>query len=232
MDDIAGTIVTAALVAIPLILAITMHETAHGYVALAFGDPTAKERGRLTLNPFRHVDLFGTVILPAMLFLARAPLFGWAKPVPVDFGRLRNPRRDMIWVALAGPGMNFALALVSALLFHAISSLPAEAQPFAHELLNNSLLFNVTLAVFNLLPLPPLDGSRVLMGILPLPAARALARQEKYGILLLIGLLVALPFLGSKIGVDLDLFARVILPIVERVIVLIAGIAGISVNLS
>lgn len=231
MDDAAelSTVANIVAMAIPAILAITLHEAAHGYIALVFGDPTARERGRLSLNPIRHVDLFGTIILPGLLMLSKAPfLMGWAKPVPVDFNRLRNPRRDMVWVAAAGPGTNLALAMISALLFHGLASLPAEWQPFTQAMLTNSLLFNVMLAVFNMIPLPPLDGGRVAVGLLPLGPARALARLEKYGILALIVLLVALPSLGSLIGRDLNLFAWIILPIVERVVELIASVAGLT----
>lgn len=224
-----STVASIVAMAIPAILAITLHEAAHGYVALLFGDPTAKERGRLSLNPIRHVDPFGTIILPGLLMLAKVPfLMGWAKPVPVDFNRLKNPRRDMVWVAAAGPGLNIALALISAVLFHGLASLPEDWQLFGQALLTNSLLFNVMLAVFNMIPLPPLDGGRVAVGLLPLGAARALARLEKYGILALIVLLVALPSLGSLIGRDLNLFAWIILPIVERVVALIAALVGLS----
>ena len=122
-----SSVASVVAMAIPAILAITLHEAAHGYVALIFGDPTAKERGRLSLNPIRHVDLFGTIILPGLLMLSKAPfLMGWAKPVPVDFSRLKNPRRDMVWVAAAGPGMNIALAMISALLFHGLGALPED----------------------------------------------------------------------------------------------------------
>ena len=231
MDETAGlsTFANIVAMAIPAILAITLHEAAHGYIALLFGDPTAKERGRLSLNPIRHVDLFGTIILPGLLMLSKAPfLMGWAKPVPVDFNRLKNPRRDMVWVAAAGPGTNLALAMISALLFHGLASLPTDWQPFTQAMLTNSLLFNVMLAVFNMIPLPPLDGGRVAVGLLPLGPARALARLEKYGILALIVLLVALPSLGSLIGRDLNIFAWIILPIVERVVELIASVAGLT----
>jgi Zn-dependent protease len=233
MDDIhLSTVAQIIAVAVPAILAITLHEVAHGYVALLFGDPTAKEQGRLTLNPIRHIDPFGTIILPALLLLPRlfggpaAPLLGWAKPVPVNFNRLKNPRRDMVWVAAAGPGMNIGLALISGLLFHAVGLLPAGWRGFAVVLLTYAVFFNVMLAVFNMIPLPPLDGGRVAVGLLPLGPARALARLEKYGILLLIGLLIALPSLGSLLGLDLNIFSRIVLPIVERVVDLIAVITG------
>ena len=229
MDSELSTIPAVLAVAIPAILAITLHEAAHGFIALAFGDPTAKERGRLSLNPFRHVDPFGTIILPAMLKLSGSPfIMGWAKPVPVDFGRLRNPRSDMVWVALAGPGMNIALAMISALLLNMLVYLPPDAIPFVKETLENSLGINVLLAVFNMIPLPPLDGDRVAVGLLPLPLARGLARTEKYGILLMLGILIALPWLGSQIGVDLDLFAWIILPIADAVVNFIAAVAGLT----
>jgi len=227
MDSQLSTFATIFAVAIPAILAITLHEAAHGYIALVFGDPTAKEQGRLTLNPLRHVDPFGTIILPAMLKLAGGPIMGWAKPVPVYFGRLNNPRRDMVWVALAGPGMNMILAVISALLFHALPFLPASTLPFAGEMLRNSLLVNVLLAVFNMIPLPPLDGGRVAVGLLPLPLARGLTRTEKYGMFLLLGVLIALPWLGQKIGVNLDLFAWTILPIADAVVHMIAVVTGL-----
>jgi len=228
MDSELSTVANIIAIAIPAILAITLHEASHGFVALMFGDPTAKEQGRLTLNPIRHVDLFGTIILPTMLKLAGGPIMGWAKPVPVDFSRLGNPRRDMVWVALAGPGMNILLAVISALLFHALEAIPAGAVQFTAELLRNSLMINVLLAVFNMIPLPPLDGGRVAVGLLPLPLARSLARTEKYGIFLLLGALVALPWLGSMIGADLDLFAWTILPVADAVIQFIAAVTGLT----
>jgi len=228
VDDFLGMALNVAVIAVPAILAITLHEAAHGYAALTFGDPTAKEAGRLSLNPIRHVDPMGTIILPGLLLLSPAPfLFGWAKPVPVNFGRLRSPRTDMVWVALAGPGMNIALALISALLLHLTPAQPGLAGSMIQSALGYSIFINVILAVFNMIPLPPLDGGRVAVGLLPLALARGLARTEKYGIFILLGVLIGLPWLGSAIGVNLNLFAGLILPIVDGVIELITTVTGL-----
>ncbi|MEE8140876.1 MAG: site-2 protease family protein [Alphaproteobacteria bacterium] len=192
---------------LPLLLAITLHEAAHGYVALRFGDDTALRAGRVTLNPLRHVDLWGTIIIPGFLIFSPAPfVFGYAKPVPVDFGRLGNPRRDMIWVAGAGPAMNLFLAVISALLIHGVGVLPAPALGWVADNLINSLRINVLLAVFNLLPLPPLDGGRIAVGLLPDYLARPLSRVEPFGIFILIGALFLLPYLGGMLGVELNIF--------------------------
>lgn len=168
MEAISSLIYTATTWAIPIVIAITFHEAAHGWVANRLGDDTAARLGRVTFNPFKHVDPFGTIVLPALLLLMRAPfLFGYAKPVPVNFARLKHPRRDMIWVALAGPGVNIALAFVCALGLHVALSLPGVVGEWLLLNLRNGLLINVVLAVFNLLPVPPLDGSRVVTGLLP-----------------------------------------------------------------
>ena len=158
---------------LPLIIAITFHEAAHGFVAHRLGDNTAWERGRVSFNPLKHIDPFGTLMLPAMLLLSHSPfLFGYAKPVPVNFRALRHPRIDMVWVALAGPATNIVLALAAALAFHGLALVPANAAQWVADNLKNALLINVVLAVFNMLPIPPLDGGRVAVGLLPRCAGR------------------------------------------------------------
>jgi Zn-dependent protease len=207
----SGFIYTASTWIFPVLFAVTFHEAAHGYVAYLFGDDTAYRQGRMTLNPLNHVDPFGTVILPALLLIMRAPfLFGWAKPVPVAFHRLRDPKRDMVLVAAAGPGTNLLLAAISALLFHVLWILPGGAQLWLAQVLYNSIVLNLVLAVFNMVPLPPLDGGRVAVGLLPYPLARPLADIEPYGMLILIGVIFILPLLGNQLGIPLDIFGVVI----------------------
>jgi Zn-dependent protease len=195
------------LYAIPVILAVTFHEAAHGFVALYFGDQTAKEAGRVTLNPFRHVDLFGTIILPLLLIVANAGfIFGYAKPVPVNFGALRNPRWDMVWVAAAGPAMNMALALISALSLYAAGVLDGENGALLGNLLLFSIELNIVLAIFNMLPLPPLDGSKVIAAFLPGSLMRPYLNFGRYGMTVLLLLLIVLPLLSYRAGIGLDIF--------------------------
>jgi Zn-dependent protease len=184
---------TVALAAIPVLFAITLHEAAHGYVARHFGDMTAAQAGRISLNPLHHIDPFGTVILPLWM---GGILFGWAKPVPVDFARLRRPKQDMLWVAIAGPAANLAMALVWSLLYKIGVTFPEGY--FAEPLLGMAMWgirINVVLMVLNLLPLPPLDGGRVAISLLPQRQAFQLAKIEPYGMFILIFLAIT-PILG------------------------------------
>src|SRR4051794_8019214 len=163
---------------LPIIFAVTFHEAAHGFVANRLGDDTAKREGRVTFNPLKHIDPFGTVLLPAVLFISSGFLFGYAKPVPVNFGRLNHPRRDTVLVALAGPRTNVLPAIVSSLLFYTVGLAPASSAKWLARTLINSLQINAVLFVFNMLPSPPLDGGRVAVGLLPRPLALPLARLE------------------------------------------------------
>jgi Zn-dependent protease len=199
------TIYTASTWIIPVIVAITFHEAAHGFIAHKFGDDTAWQLGRVSFNPLKHIDPFGTIVLPAALLSLHAPfLFGYAKPVPVNFRALGNPRRDMVWVAAAGPATNLVLATTAALLLHLVGFLPAGAGQWFLQNLEHAIVINVILAIFNMIPLPPLDGGRVAVGLLPNVIALSLARIEPYGMAIIVGLLFILPMLGSQLGIDLN----------------------------
>ena len=192
MDDFSQLIQTVLIYALPVLFAITVHEAAHGYAARYFGDPTAAMLGRITLNPLKHIDPVGTILMPLLLYFSTsgAFLFGYAKPVPVHFGRLRNPKRDMIWVALAGPASNFAQAILWAALLLTLIGLGVEER-FFREMARAGILTNLVMWAFNLFPLPPLDGGRILVGLLPWKQAHWLSRVEPWGFFIVMGLVLA-----------------------------------------
>lgn len=220
----------ASTLVVPVVLAVTLHEAAHGFVAYRLGDDTAWQAGRVTFNPLKHVDLFGTIILPAILLLSSSGrfMFGYAKPVPVNFRRLNHPRQDMVWVAAAGPGTNVVLAIASSLLLHGVGLMPANSADWVATNLWNSIEFNALICVFNMLPLPPLDGGRVAVGLLPDALAFPLARLERYGMLILLMLLFVLPFVGEQTGYNLNIFRWLVIPPADAVIRFVLAITGQS----
>jgi len=216
------SLATIVLWAVPIILAITLHEAAHGFVARMFGDQTAWMLGRVTLNPLKHIDPVGTLLVPGMLLLAAkfmggSPfLFGWAKPVPVNFANLRHPKRDMLWVAAAGPAMNFVMALGWALLL--VASMPggAWASDGLHEMSRIGVSINLVLMALNLLPIPPLDGGRIAVSLLPMKAANALSRVEPYGLFVILALVAIPGALGTVLGPLIRAGEFLILAIIGR----------------
>ncbi len=192
---------TVALVAVPVVFAITLHEAAHGYVARLFGDQTAWMLGRVTLNPLKHIDPIGTVLVPGVLLLTGAPfLFGWAKPVPVNFGNLRHPKRDMIWVAAAGPAANFVMAVIWVLLLGMAVPDGVLASEGLQQVAHYGIIVNLVLMALNLLPIPPLDGGRIAVGLLPGRASYALSRVEPYGFFVVLALLMIPGALNSLLS--------------------------------
>lgn len=189
--DFAQIVQSIAIFALPVLFAITVHEAAHGYAARHFGDDTAWKLGRITLNPVKHIDPIGTIVMPLVLYFATsgAFLFGYAKPVPVQFGRLRNPKRDMIWVALAGPGANLVQAILWEVLLYLLVFAGID-EPFFSEMARAGVLVNLVMFAFNLFPLPPLDGGRILVGLLPWKQAVAFSRIEPWGFFIVMALVV------------------------------------------
>jgi Zn-dependent protease len=248
MSGALSTLYIASTWVVPVVFAVTLHEAAHGFIALRFGDDTALRARRVTFNPLNHIDPFGTVVLPALLIVLRSPfLFGYAKPVPVNFARLNNPRRDMVWVALAGPVTNILMALAAATAFHGIAILPGGAglariglfQLLFGELqilpspagwvaanIVNAVIINAVLCVFNMLPLPPLDGGRVAVGLLPRRLALPLARLERYGIGIVLLLLFLLPWVGQRLGWNLNILGWLVGVPAEALIRLVLAITG------
>ena len=228
--DLHQLLIGASVWVVPILLAVTLHEAAHGWVASKLGDNTAKIMGRVTFNPFKHIDLFGTILLPAGLLLMSGGqyMFGFAKPVPVNFNNLRRPRRDMILVAAAGPGANILIAFAAALLLHLGPYAPEQYQAWVTMNLFNALWINVVLAVFNLIPLPPLDGGRIMVGLLPAPFSYWLARMERVGFLVLIFVLFILPWIGGKIGVELNVLWWLVGIPAQFVTDVIATLAGLK----
>jgi Zn-dependent protease len=205
--DLLKVLYSGSTWVIPILIAITFHEAAHAYAAWRLGDDTALRAGRVTFNPLKHVDAFGTIVVPALLLVAGSPfLFGWAKPVPVAFNRLTRPRRDMALVAVAGPLTNVMLAFASAMLLHLVWFAPEPTSRWLVQTLYQSLVLNLVLAIFNMLPIPPLDGSRILLSVMPGVLARPYAKLERFGLMILLGLVFLVPMAARQLGIDLNLF--------------------------
>jgi Zn-dependent protease len=232
MNDLAALGQAISVWFLPVIIAITLHEAAHAWVADRLGDDTARRLGRVSFNPIRHIDPFGTLLLPGLLLLgallsgSQPLLFGWAKPVPVAFHRLGNPKRDMVWVALAGPGINIALALLAGILLHAIGQLHAnDFTLWIWENFKNAIMANILLACFNMLPIPPLDGGRVLTGLLPLRHAIRFAQLERYGLMIVMGIFLV-PIVADQAGLDFNPLVMILWPVIRVVYGIVATLTG------
>lgn len=227
--SLAEILLEVSVWVLPVLFAVTLHEAAHGWVAWRLGDDTAYSLGRVSFNPLRHIDPFGTVLMPAMLLLLSGGrfMFGFAKPVPVNFHRLNNPRRDMAVVAAAGPGINFAMAFAAAFLIVPAAALPGTLGSWTAQNLANMVWINILLAIFNLLPLPPLDGGRIAVSVLPNSLALPLQRLERYGLLIVLGLVFLLPLIGAQLGLDLNVFGWLVVEpsrTLERILLTMGGV--------
>jgi len=235
----SAMVIQVALAVIPIVLAITLHEAAHGYAALAMGDDTAKVAGRLSLNPLAHVDRFGTVLLPGFLLIFQLLsfgrvffMFGWAKPVPVAAWRFRHPRQGMMVVAAAGPAMNFFLAWVGAVLLN-LSGFRLDAEPsLLGQFLLDFIVINLVLGLFNLLPIPPLDGGRIVVGLLPASLAQVWARLERLGIVLVLLVIFLLPRMLADFGIAFDPFAALLNNVVPWALRIVMQLAGFGAGSS